>query len=61
MTKVRDDGSPRPAYRFIDLYFSDYDAANQAVTTPEVGAFFPDVFDLASGGVRIAFAGIEES
>ena len=26
----KEDGSPTPAYRFIDLYFSDYDAASGA-------------------------------
>ncbi|WP_230208353.1 EthD family reductase [Microlunatus sp. Gsoil 973] len=31
----KEDGSPTPAYRMIDLYFPDYDAASIAVTTPE--------------------------
>ena len=56
----KEDGSQTPAYRFIDLYFSDYDAASGAVTTPEAGAFIADVFDLVPDGVRITFAGIEE-
>jgi uncharacterized protein (TIGR02118 family) len=56
----KEDGSPTPAYRFIDLYFGDYDAASGAVTTSEAGAFLADVFDLATDGVRITFAGIEE-
>jgi len=31
----KEDGSPTPAYRTIDLYFADYDTACAAVTTPE--------------------------
>jgi uncharacterized protein (TIGR02118 family) len=56
----KEDGSPTPAYRLIALYFADYDAASQAVTTQEAGAFIPDLFALATGGVRIAFTDIEE-
>jgi uncharacterized protein (TIGR02118 family) len=57
----KEDSTPTPAYRTIDLYFDDYDAASQAVTTPEAGAFFPTIFELATGGVRILFSDIEES
>jgi uncharacterized protein (TIGR02118 family) len=57
----KEDGSATPAYRLVDLYFSDYDAANQAVTSEEAAAFFPDVFELATGGVRIVFADVEET
>jgi uncharacterized protein (TIGR02118 family) len=56
---AKEDGSPTPAYRMVDLYFADYDAASQAVTTDEAGAFFPSVFALATGGIRIAFADVE--
>jgi uncharacterized protein (TIGR02118 family) len=61
-SKVRpkEDGSPTPAYRLVDLYFADYQAASDAVTTAEARAFFPTVIDLATGGVRIVFADIEE-
>jgi hypothetical protein len=45
----------------IDLYFSDYDAASQAITSEQAAAFFPDVFALATGGVRIGFADVEEA
>ena len=55
----KEDGSPTPAYRMIDMYFTDYDAASTAVTTAEAGAFLPTVFELGTGGVRIVFAGIE--
>lgn len=57
----KEDGSPTPAYRLVDLYFADYDAASAAVTTAEAGAFFPSVFELATGGVRIVFADVEQS
>jgi uncharacterized protein (TIGR02118 family) len=55
----KEDGSPTPAYRLMDMYFADYDAASAAVTTAEAGAFFPSVFELATGGVRIVFADVE--
>jgi uncharacterized protein (TIGR02118 family) len=57
----KEDGTPTPAYRTIDLYFDGYDTASKAVTTPEAGAFFPTIFELATGGVRILFSNIEES
>jgi uncharacterized protein (TIGR02118 family) len=56
----KEDGSPTPAYRSIDLYFTDYDAASAAVATAEAGALFPATFELATGGVRILFSAIEE-
>jgi hypothetical protein len=52
----KEDGTPTPAYRLLDLYFPDYDAASAAVTTEAAGAFFADVFARATGGVRIVFA-----
>jgi uncharacterized protein (TIGR02118 family) len=57
----KEDGSPTPAYRLVDLYFSDYDAASEAVGTEQAGAFFPSVFALATNGVRIVFADVEDS
>jgi hypothetical protein len=57
---AKEDGSVTPAYHLVDMYFSDYDAASAAVTTEEAGAFFPNVFELATGGVRVVFADIEE-
>jgi uncharacterized protein (TIGR02118 family) len=57
----KEDGSPAPAYRMLDMYFADYAAASRAVTTAEAGAFLPSVFELATGGVRIVFAEVEES
>ena len=57
----KEDGTPTPAYRLLDLYFSDYDTASAAVTTPEAAALFPSIFGLATGGVRVLFSDIEES
>ena len=57
----KEDGSPTPFYRMIDMYFADYDSASAAVTTPEAGALFPSIFALATGGVRISFSDVEES
>ncbi|RFA10149.1 ethyl tert-butyl ether degradation protein EthD [Subtercola boreus] len=56
----KEDGSATPAYRMLDLYFDDYDAASAAVATAEAGELFPSVFGLATGGVRILFSDIEE-
>jgi hypothetical protein len=55
----KEDGSPTPAYRILDLHFADYDSASQAVTTEQAGAFFPTLAELATGGVRIVFADLE--
>ena len=55
----KEDGSPPPAYRLLDLHFADYDAASRAVTTEEAGAFFPAVSALATGGARIVFTDVE--
>ncbi len=57
----KEDGSPTPAYRLVDLYFADYDSASAAVTTAEAGALFPQAMALATGGVRILFADVEQS
>src|ERR1700712_670324 len=54
----KEDGTPTPAYRMIDLYFADYDSASAAVATAEAGALFPSIFGLATGGVRILFSDI---
>jgi uncharacterized protein (TIGR02118 family) len=55
----KEDGTPTPAYRLLDLYFADYDTANDATASAEAGAFFASVLALATGGVRIVFADIE--
>ena len=55
----KEDGSPTPCYRLLSLYFADYDAASAAVTTAEAGAWFADLQELATGGLRVAFADVE--
>ena len=55
----KEDGSPTPAYRSIDLYYPDYASASEAVTTPEAGAFFEAMGRLSTGGVRVLFSDIE--
>jgi uncharacterized protein (TIGR02118 family) len=57
----KEDGSPTPAYRLIDLYFDGYEAAGAAVTTAAAGEFLESVFKQATGGVRIVFADVENS
>ena len=57
----KEDGSPTPAYRMIDLYFPDYETASAAVTTAEAAALFPSIFSLATGGVRILFSDVQEA
>ena len=36
----KEDGTPTPAHRTLDLYFDTYDDASAAVQTPEGGQFF---------------------
>ena len=45
----KEDGSATPAYRLLDLYFDDYDAASVAVTTEEASRLFENVFEVATG------------
>jgi uncharacterized protein (TIGR02118 family) len=56
----KEDGSPTPAYRLFDMYFSDYAAASKAVTTGQASAFVGKVFELATGGVRLVFLDVEQ-
>jgi uncharacterized protein (TIGR02118 family) len=57
----KEDGSATPAYRVLDMYFADYGAASKAVTTEEAGAFVAKAFELATGGVKLLFADVEEN
>jgi hypothetical protein len=36
----KEDGTPTPAYRTLDLYFASYEDASAAVTTPAAAAVF---------------------
>jgi hypothetical protein len=42
----KEDGTATPAHRTLDLYFEDYAAASNAVTTAEAGAFFQELGEL---------------
>jgi uncharacterized protein (TIGR02118 family) len=50
----KEDGSPTPAYRLLDLYFADYAAASAAAA--EARALVGATLEHATGGVVIAFA-----
>jgi len=50
----KEDGSPTPAYRLLDLYFADYAAASDAAA--EAGPLVGATLEHATGGVVIAFA-----
>jgi uncharacterized protein (TIGR02118 family) len=39
----KEDGTPTPAHRTLDLYFDSYEAASAAVATPIAGAFLERV------------------
>ena len=54
----KEDGSPTPAYRLLDLYFADYAAASAAAA--EAGPLVAATVKHASGGVAIAFAEVLE-
>lgn len=54
----KEDGSPTPAYRLLDLYFADYAAASAAAA--EAGDLVAATLKHATGGVAIAFAEILE-
>lgn len=49
----KEDGTPTPAHRTLDLYFDSYDDAAAAVQTPEAGAFFGQL--IATG---VSFTGL---
>lgn len=36
----KEDGTPTPAHRTLDLYFDSYEDASAAVATPAAGEFF---------------------
>lgn len=39
----KEDGTPTPAHRTLDLHFDGYDEASAAVATPAAGEFFQRV------------------
>lgn len=54
----KEDGSPTPAHRILDLYFADYAAASAAAA--EAGPLVAATKQHATGGVIIAFAEVLE-
>ncbi len=54
----KEDGSPTPAYRLLDLYFADYAAASAAAA--QAGPLVAATVEHATGGVVIAFAEVLE-
>jgi len=54
----KEDGSPTPAYRLLDLYFADYAAASAAAA--EAGPLVAATKEHATGGVVIVFAEVLE-
>ncbi|WP_223622389.1 EthD family reductase [Microbacterium sp. EST19A] len=49
----KEDGTPTPAHRTLDLYFESYDAASAAVATPVAGEFFQRLI-----GAGVPFIGL---
>lgn len=49
----KEDGTPTPAHRTLDLYFDTYDAASAAVATPVAGEFFQKLV-----GTGVPFIGL---
>jgi hypothetical protein len=56
----KEDGTPTPAFRTLDLYFDDYPAASKAVTTPEAGAFFEKLNGMSSSFTGL-FSEVEDT
>jgi len=49
----KEDGTPTPAHRTLDLYFDSYEDASAAVATPAAGEFFQGL-----GGTGTTFTGL---
>ncbi|MGA2454867.1 MAG: EthD family reductase [Solirubrobacteraceae bacterium] len=56
----KEDGSPTPAYRTIDIYFSDYATACAALESPEAGELAGGLAQAATGGIRFLLSDIED-
>jgi uncharacterized protein (TIGR02118 family) len=55
----KEDGTATPAYRLLDLYFTDYAAASAAAA--EAGPLVGATKQHATGGVILAFAEVLET
>jgi hypothetical protein len=56
----KEDGSPTPAYRTIDIYFPDYATACAALATPQTGELAGGLVPAATGGIRFLLSDIED-
>ncbi|HXW78486.1 MAG TPA: hypothetical protein VEJ84_03255 [Acidimicrobiales bacterium] len=56
----KEDGSPTPAYRTIDIYFVDYATACAALESPEAGKLAGGLVNAATGGIRFLLSDIED-
>ena len=55
----KEDGSPTPAYRTIDIYFADYATACAALESPAAGQLAGGLANAATGGLRFLLSDIE--
>jgi len=56
----KEDGSPTPAYRTIDIYFADYATACAALESAEAGKLAGGLAEVATGGIRFLLSDIDE-
>ena len=55
----KEDGTPTPAFRTLDLFFDGYDEASAATASPEGGAFFGAVIEATGGKITGLFLDVE--
>ena len=55
----KEDGTATPAFRTLDLYFTDLAAASGAVATPEAGEFFGQL-ETMKGSFTGLFSEVED-
>ena len=56
----KEDGYPTPAYRTIEVYFSDYATACSALESPQAGELAGGLAKAATGGIRFLLSDIED-
>ncbi|GAA1447628.1 EthD family reductase [Leifsonia poae] len=56
----KEDGTPTPAHRTLDLYFDSYEDASAAVATPAAGEFFQRLIGTGSSFTGL-FSDIERA
>ena len=49
----KEDGTPTPAHRILDLYFENYEDASAAIEAPEASGFFREI-----GAIGTPFTGL---